>query len=143
MSFRERIQSASAAKDDEALFSSLAEVFAAGPKPDLVPILSALLLESWHQQHEDIALMLQELKDARAVDSLLAAATMKFNHLLEWNNLSEFQRKCTWALADIGTAAAHRALVQLSKNQDSVLSQFATERLENWGSELNRKGGHL
>ncbi|MEO1625824.1 MAG: DUF4291 domain-containing protein [Bacteroidota bacterium] len=49
-------------------------------------------------------------------------------------------RKCTWALADIGTAEAKQYLQKLSESNDLLVREFAQKRLDNWEAEAGRKG---
>jgi len=116
------------------------QVFQDGPTRELVPTLCELVLEDWHEQHEDVVLLLQELKDGRAAEPLYRAATTSFDHVDRWNNLHEFQRKCTWALADIGSDDARAYLRELAHFDDSHLAGYAQRRLDLWDEELGRKG---
>ena len=134
------LQHAVELKDDDALADALQPLFDQPPSPAATASLCALLLADWHQQHEDIALLLQAHKDPSAAQALASAATIPFEHLLHWNNLSEFQRKCTWALADIGTEQAQTLLTGLAHGDDPGLAAFAQRRLERWALELDRKG---
>jgi hypothetical protein len=136
----DRVQAARASRDDKALFEAMLQVFRDGPTRELVPTLCELALEDWHEQHEDVVLVLQELKDGRAAEPLYRAATMRFDHLDRWNNLREFQRKCTWALADIGSEDARAYLRELAHFDDEDLAGYAQRRLDLWDTELGRKG---
>ena len=136
----DRIEAARASKDDNALFEAMLQVFREGPTRELVPTLCELVLEDWHQQHEDVVLVLQDLKDGRAAQPLYRAATIRFDHLARWNNLREFQRKCTWALADIGSENARAYLQELARVDDEHLAEYAQRRLDHWDAELGRKG---
>lgn len=136
----ERIQAARTSRDDKALFEAMLQVFRDGPTRELVPTLCELVVEDWHEQHEDVVLVLQELRDARATEPLFRAATMRFDHLDRWNNLREFQRKCAWALADIGSNDARAYLGELSRLDDEKLAGYAQRRVDRWDDELGRKG---
>jgi len=48
-------------------------------------------------------------------------------------------RKCTWALADIGTPSARSLLETLATNDNEIIAHYAQKRLEQWNS-VNRKG---
>jgi hypothetical protein len=140
MQILESIGAAKASRSDKALFEAMLRVFRDGPTRELVPALCELVLEDWHEQHEDVVLVLQELRDGRAAESLYRAASMRFDHLDRWNNLREFQRKCTWALADIGSEDARAYLRELAHVDDEELAGYAQRRLDRWEEELGRKG---
>ena len=106
---------------------------------DVVPTLVELLRASWHTRHEDTARWLQELRDPRAVEALFDTATTKFPHF-EHDNSYALARKCTWALADIGTPDARAKLELLARNTDAEIAGYAQRRLDHWDSELDRKG---
>jgi len=103
-------------------------------------LLAALLLESWHHSHEDLAHALERLRDPATVDILARAAVMKHDYLA-YDDSHAFARKCAWALADIGTPAARSHLERLAHHADPELAAYAQERLANWESELGRKAG--
>jgi hypothetical protein len=107
---------------------------------ECVPLLCKELLSDWHELHEDIVFALQGLKDQRAVESIAKAIHIKFSHLIKWENYNEFARKCTWALADIGSVKAKGVLLELAQSNDGNISNFAQQRIENWEKELKRKG---
>jgi hypothetical protein len=106
---------------------------------DLAPLLAQLLLLPWHFKHEDIALALQRLRVPATADALAQAALMKHDYLA-YNGSHAFARKCTWALADIGTPEARAHLESLSRVDDVELAAYAKKRLDNWDDELGRKG---
>ncbi|HEX6180291.1 MAG TPA: hypothetical protein VFZ47_03550 [Chitinophagaceae bacterium] len=105
---------------------------------DFVPYLVQLLESPWHFDHEDIASLLQHIAAPETVDVLFKIATTKFEYL-DYNDSKPLARKCTWALADIGSNKAKEALIELSKNQDSEIAAFAQKRIDNWESEARRK----
>jgi hypothetical protein len=133
------VQSAIKSRDDSALAIALSTAFSHTPR-EIVPDLCRILTENWYEQHEDIVLLLQDLKDERAVEALFEAAQMTFKHLIQWNNVHEFQRKCTWALADIGSDRAKQRLSDLVGGRDETVAAYSRERLDNWDIEVNRKG---
>ncbi|MFO0828315.1 MAG: SseB family protein [Phycisphaerales bacterium] len=93
----------------------------------------------WHHLHEDIVRSLQLLKHAPAVDVLAAAALTKHEYLA-YDNSYALARKCTWALADIGTDAAREKLAALSRCTDATIAGYAQKRLDRWDHERGRKG---
>jgi len=96
-----------------------------------VDLLIELLPLEWHFKHEDITRYLQQLKPSKAVEVLFKVATKKFKYL-EFDNSLALARKCTWALADIGTDAARASLEDLAKCGENDIEQFAQKRLVNW-----------
>lgn len=106
--------------------------------PCYVPILIELLKEDWHYKHEDVVFALQGSRDSRAVEILYETAVKKYNYL-SYNNSYALARKCTWALADIGTHGAREKLILLSKIDDEEIANYAKKRLDNWEIEKHRK----
>lgn len=94
--------------------------------------LARLLLEDWHERHEDIVFELGLIGDPCTVDAIARAAVIPFKHLVEWNNLHEFQRKCAYALARIGTAESRTVLETLASHADPYLKEYGKEGLEKW-----------
>ncbi len=107
--------------------------------PDYAPILAALLLCTNHQRNEDLAHALQQERDPRTVDALCLAAQTIHEHL-HYDEFFNVARKCTWALADIGTPEAYAKLQLLSKNDNQSIAEYAQKRLDAWDRELPRKG---
>jgi PBS lyase HEAT-like repeat len=99
---------------------------------DAVPILAEQLLADWHECHEDIVFTLGLMRDPRAIDAISKAILIQFDCLIKWNNLHEFQRKCAYALARIGTEESRAALTALARHSDTHLQEYAKEGLEHW-----------
>jgi hypothetical protein len=106
---------------------------------DLAPLLAALLVLPWHRKHEDIARALQQLRTPATADALAQAALMKHDYLA-YDDSRALARKCTWALADIGSPQARVHLENLARVDDSKIAGYARKRLLNWDAELRRKG---
>lgn len=96
------------------------------------PLLALILLEDWHDSHEDIVFELGLIGNPTVVDAIARAASMKFRSLVEWGNLPEFQRKCAYALARIGTDESKRALEKMVCSDDSYLQEVGKEGLSYW-----------
>ena len=103
--------------------------------------LTEQLLADWHECHEDIVFTLGLLGDPRAVEAISKAILIPFDSLVKWNNLCEFQRKCAYALARIGTEKSRAALELLTKHPDPQLREFGKEGLEHWSSRINADEG--
>jgi hypothetical protein len=93
----------------------------------------------WHTRHEDIARALQRLRDPRTVDALFSAALSRHDYLA-YDEFFGLARKCTWALADIGTIEAKRRLEQLAGSENPMIAGYARKRLGRWEEEMDRKG---
>jgi hypothetical protein len=108
---------------------------------ELIPtdVVCDLVTESWHTKHEDMALLLQEKKEPSSVKALSEAALMSLEYLGHDESYG-FARKCTWALADIGTVESKRALEKLSTNSNEHIAMYAKKRIDNWEQEKGRKG---
>ena len=58
---------------------------------------------------------------------------------VDYDNGYALARKCTWALADIGTVDAQERLRQLASCEDPEVAGYAQHRLDNWTAGLARK----
>ncbi|WP_255990932.1 HEAT repeat domain-containing protein [Chitinolyticbacter albus] len=94
--------------------------------------LNRLLLDDSHEFHEDIVFALGLIGDPRSVDAIAQAVLVPFDHLVEWGNLHEFQRKCAYALARIGTPEARTAHESLAKKSGPFLKEYGEEGLQHW-----------
>jgi len=112
-------------------YSALHEIY--------VPTLIALAEAPWHQRHEDVVHALQILRSPKAI-SALEQATFSRHEYLAYDNNYALARKCTWALADIGTREAHGALTRIAECSDPTIAAYAKKRLDNWQREVHRKG---
>ncbi len=108
---------------------ALGLIFRFQPSADYVPLLWELLLADFHTRHEDIALALEDLKDPRSIGALYLAAHAHFAHL-DYDENFALPRKCTWALARIGTPEAFDRLRQLVESPNPKISAFAQKRLQ-------------
>ena len=116
-------------KDAEALWSI---VPALKQCPASVPLLSSLLLDDWHESHEDIVFTLGLIGDARAIGAIEQAVTVPFRSLVKFGNVPEFQRKCAYALARIATEESRLALERLAGHPDTQLREYGAEGLQKW-----------
>lgn len=82
--------------------------------------------------HEDIVFELGLIGDPRAIPAIAKAVTIPFAHLVKWNNLESFQRKCAYALARIETPEARSALEDLARHSDPKLCEYGQEGLQHW-----------
>ncbi len=105
-----------------------------------MPQLIVLLRSKDHFRHEDIVNALQDIKDPRAVEELAEAALVSHEYLA-YDEFFGLARKCTWALADIGTPEAKTKLVQLAASENPLIAGYAKKRLDRWDDERKRKRG--
>jgi len=99
------------------------------------PLLAQLLLEDWHDSHEDIVLELGLIGDVCAVESIKTAVATPPDYIVregEWGNLHEFQRKCAYALARIESHESRTALELLAQSADPHLRKYGEEGLSHW-----------
>jgi hypothetical protein len=97
-----------------------------------VPLLIRLLGQGGHERHEDIVFELGLVGDPAAVPVIAWAVVNPFSYLDEWGNLHEFQRKCAYALARIGTPDSRAALETLARHTDLHLREYGEEGLGHW-----------
>src|SRR3989339_581243 len=114
------LKAATAAKEPDRVEICLREAFDLGLDPAMVPLLIELLNISWHFRHEDIVSALQQLKHPQSIDALYKAALTTYEYL-DYDDSFSLARKCTWALADIGTVEAKEALISLSQTANAVI----------------------
>jgi hypothetical protein len=95
-------------------------------------VLCNLLLSDWHYKHEDIAMLLKEIRDPETVDCLYRATQMQFEYL-DYDDTYQFARKCIKALAAIDNEAGITKLRSLAASETTVIADYAKK-------ELIRKG---
>jgi len=104
------------------------------------PALIVLADADWHFRQEDVVLALQQLRSPDAV-VVLERCTFSVHEHLAHDEFFGLARKCTWALADIGTPDAREALARISNCDNPIIAGYAKKRLGHWEEELNRKRG--
>ncbi|MEX5832863.1 hypothetical protein AB3332_23065 [Ralstonia solanacearum] len=103
-----------------------------------VPLLIALLALDGHERHEDIVFDLGLFGDPIAIPAIAEAAEKTFEYMVRWQNLHEFQRKCAYALARIGTPESRAVLERLAQHADPHLREYGKEGLNNWPMPFSR-----
>jgi hypothetical protein len=142
-----RLEAAINLKDATEVEAAMADAWRGGvraaPCAELRAGMCSLLLTlvnaPWHTRHEDVVQNIQWLRCPEAVPALEEAAHAVYDYLSYDDNFG-LARKCTWALADIGTPEARAALLRLSKSGNAVIAGYAAKRLARWEEELDRKG---
>lgn len=97
-----------------------------------VPIMIQLLILDGHDRHEDIVFDLGLIGDPAAIPAIAKAAETTFQYMVRWQNHHEFQRKCAYALARIGTPESREVLEHLAQHSDSHLREYGREGLDHW-----------
>jgi len=133
------LESAVRLQDAELAMEAIGRAYAAGLHPLHTKFLIILLEAPWHLRHEDVAFSLQQLRSPDAVDALERTAHAHYDYL-DYDEFFGLARKCTWALADIGTPEAQEALTRLEGSKNELIARYARKRLINWQSEMDRKG---
>ncbi|MFL1500825.1 hypothetical protein ACI77J_02530 [Pseudomonas sp. O64] len=132
----EKTESALRAKDGAAFWAALVGVDA----QITAPLLAKLLLEDWHEEHEDIVFELGLIGENCATYAITEAAQKNFEHLIRWGNLEAFQRKCAYALARIGSCDSKVALELMTQQLDPGLRKYAEEGLKHWPMPVKKRG---
>lgn len=109
---------------------------------EILSLLCEIFESDWHTRQEDLASSFQYIKNPITAKSLFKMS-FKFTEYDKWNDTYPMQRKCVWALADIGTPKAKNYLKEIESNANATISSFATKRLQNWENEFRRKGQML
>ena len=68
------------------------------------------------------------------MDILYSTAMRNFDYL-DYDEDFGLARKCTWALADIGTPDAWQKLQNLARSQNEIIAGYAQKRLDIANSE--------
>lgn len=136
---RARLQEAIAARDGDAFELAVEATFRAKALNAVSDLLIKAILLPWHTRHEDLASALQQIKHPGAVEALYEAAQSRHDYL-DYDEFFGLARKCTWALADIGTAEAKGRLRDLAQSQNATSAGYAQKCLDQWDVELSRKG---
>src|SRR5262249_34570640 len=89
------------------------------------------LLDTSHEEHEDILGLLQAYPDNESVryvrQAILLKPTLAY---LRYDDYGAFYKKCLWVLQDIGTADALMLIRECAAHGDAVLRTQAEYRLQ-------------
>jgi hypothetical protein len=136
---RECLESAIREQSADLVETAVYQAFKIGLHAIYVPSLVLLAEAGWHLRQEDVVRALQQIRSPDAIGVLERTAFSIHAHLA-YDETFGLARKCTWALADIGTPDAQQALTRLANCDNAVIAGYARKRLDNWQKELNRKG---
>ncbi len=112
-------------KEDSLLEDLLAIAARDGLNHRYTSILCQMLKEDWHYCQEDIAMMLEEIRDPTSITPLYERAI----NFLDYDDGRSLSRKCIWALGAIGTSEAKEKLILLKEMDDPIISEVATLEL--------------
>lgn len=123
--FDEAIQTKNSEMVEEAmLLTDFLKLFSA----KFSSLLCKLLQEDWHYKHEDIAMILKEIKDSSTVDCLFNAAQLNFDYLA-YDDTYQFARKCIKAISEINNDEAIEKLIILAKTDKMEIREYAIKEL--------------
>ncbi|TFF36841.1 hypothetical protein [Mucilaginibacter psychrotolerans] len=91
-------------------------------------LLCRLLKENWHMKHEDIAMLLKEIKSPQTIDYLYDATEMQFDYL-DYDDTYQFAKKCIKALSAIGNEKAIDKLRLLAASRNLEIAKYAQKEL--------------
>ena len=92
-------------------------------------ILNSLLVCEWHQQHDNIVTLIQELSDEDSLEYVFNAIHLKLPYL-EWDENYSFQVKCIRTIRNIGGENAIYYLETLCEDANSVVREMSQKQLE-------------
>lgn len=104
-------------------------------KYDLV--LAPLLIQPWHHFHDRLASILEFDKREDVIEYLYLGALYRCDNLAYESEYCEFNRKCLYALAMIGTEAAMNYLKKLSVCDEPIISQYAQKIIKEFSFAHN------
>ena len=124
-------------KDPQKAYEFYQLDFSECTEDEVIQMEMKLFEETWHTLHDELASGFQ-IKRNPVVVQLLCKAVME-------GKIPEFEykpisRKCTWALADIGTVDALDCLKVIAQSKDEALAGYAQKRIRLWEDEMDRKG---
>ncbi|MEB2185703.1 hypothetical protein VDS18_07280 [Xanthomonas campestris pv. campestris] len=94
-----------------------------------------LLLQDWHQEHEELISDLQMKADPSSIPYLTAAIGLKpLLGYLAYDDYGAYYKKCLWALQAIGTDEAIEVIRSCTSSSDPALNNEASYRLSRLGS---------
>lgn len=126
-------------KDSDGVYEDALSFIYTYEKDEEILLLLCQLFESeWHKAHEDMASAFQYISNPITAETLFKVAFSDYEYI-SWNEYCPLQRKCTWALADIGTKEAKKYLEQIEQQANEVIAAYATKRLVQWDFEFRRK----
>lgn len=96
---------------------------------NFVSVLNELLICGWHEQHENIVMILQKIHSPLSVEYVKKAIGLKPQYL-NWDDNFAFEVKCIWTLGCIKTLEAKKALEEIVQDSNEILSENAKNQLK-------------
>lgn len=87
--------------------------------------LAPLLIQPWHHLHDRIAGMLEFESDERIIEYLYQGSIYRCENLEYESDYCEFNRKCLFALAKIGTHKAITYVKTVSTCENTIIAKHA------------------
>jgi hypothetical protein len=97
-------------------------------KDEFVDLLCLLLRETWHMQHENIVVVLENVRSPKSIDTLYDTAITKFDYL-DYDDSLPLAIKCIYALGAINTVYSKEKLKLLAKSNNPVIKKNAEKQL--------------
>lgn len=120
-------------QDSETLYLTLLFMFLTTFPEGIEEVLCDLLIENWHQSHEDIVSIFQlNYKYPGCVDNIVKAMGMKLDYLA-YNEGESLIVKCAWALGSLKTEYAIQKLKELAESDNAIIANAAHYQLVRLG----------
>lgn len=94
----------------------------------LSPVFCQLLKEDWHYKHEDLAMLLSDIKDPSTANCLCEATELQYSYL-DYDDTYQFARKCIKGISAIGDNNAINKLQQLAESKNITIAGYARKEL--------------
>jgi hypothetical protein len=118
------IDEATASRHADGIECALLLGFRFGFPKDIVPTLCKLLPATWHRQHENMAMIIEDMPDPIAVEPLYQAALTKYDYL-DYDDTYALANKCIWALGAIANKEAESKLYLLAQSDIRFIKRDA------------------
>jgi hypothetical protein len=97
-----------------------------GVDEDYTDVFCKLLKEDWHYMHEDIIMMLEDIKDPDSIPCIYEIS-LRVSEFVEGLSLA---KKCIWALGAINTVNAREKLKLIAHSNDPEIREAALLELQ-------------
>jgi hypothetical protein len=95
-----------------------------------IDLVHRLVVEEWHNCHEDLIAMLQRSRSPASIPYLRRAIELKPRlDYLAYDDYGAYYKKCLWALQAIASAEARELIGEFTESQDEVLRAEARYRI--------------
>ena len=91
-------------------------------------ILCKLSKDKNHYQHENIALIFENLHSPKLINCVYNLAIMELDYM-EYDEFFNIARKCTYTLGYTNTPKAKEKLELLAKNENELIREYAIKQL--------------